>query len=63
MTGERNLIRAGYRWHIFAYFSCNKPTGVRVAVRKTKRGAERFMVEFASRNDVEVSAKLRRDGL
>lgn len=46
MTGERNIIRAGYAWHVFAYFPCNS-SAVRVAVRKTPRAAERFAKAFA----------------
>jgi len=57
MKGIRNLNRAGYAWHIFAYFPCNAG-GVRIAVRKTPEGAERFAKLFAKKNDVDTSWKL-----
>ncbi len=57
MFGERNMTRAGYRWTVFAYFKCNSG-GVRVAVRKTSRGAERFAELFSQRNRVETSHRL-----
>jgi len=59
MKGERQLVRAGYAWHVFAQFPCNV-SGVRVAVRKTPRGAEHFAKMFAKRNNVETSWALRR---
>lgn len=65
MTGERNLIRAGYRWDVIADFPCNS-AGVRVTTRKTKRGAGQFAEKFyrANRPDVEcVFVKLRHDPL
>ena len=54
--GVRNVIRAGYSWHVFAYFPCNA-SGVRVVVRKTPEGAERFAKLFAARNSVETAWK------
>lgn len=47
--GERNLTRAGYRFDIIVDFPGNNGN-VRVAVRKTKRGAERFAELFRKRN-------------
>lgn len=58
MRGERRLVRAGYRWHVFAYFPCNA-AGVRVAVCRSPQGAERFASAFAAKNGVDVSWKLR----
>lgn len=62
MTGERNMIRDGYRWDVFAYFQCNA-SGVRVAVRKTKRGAVQQAERFTKRNNVATNIKLRHDPL
>lgn len=65
MTGERNLIRNGWRWDVIVDFPCNSG-GVRVATRKTKRGAGRFARKFyrSNRPDVEcVFIKLRHDPL
>ena len=45
MFGERNMIRDGYRWDVIACFKGNS-SGVRIAVRKTKRGAQRLANEF-----------------
>jgi hypothetical protein len=58
MYGEQNLIRAGYAWHVFAYFSCNS-SGVRIAVRKTEQGAVRYGLAFARRNNVQVAWSLK----
>lgn len=63
MTGERNMIRNGYRWDVIADFPGNS-CGVRVAVRKTKRGAGLFAKRFykINRPHVEcVFVKLRHD--
>ena len=57
MIGERNMIRAGYRWHVFAFFPCNA-SGVRVAIRKTLHGAVRFANWFSKTNHVETGYKL-----
>jgi hypothetical protein len=57
MKGIRNVTRAGYAWHIFAYFSCNAG-GVRIAVRKTPEGAERFAQIFSKKNNVETMWRL-----
>ncbi len=66
MTGERDMARAGYRWDVFADFLCNTG-GVRVAIRKTKRGAEMTAARFAEANlrfGVEQTyVKLRHDPL
>jgi hypothetical protein len=59
VTGERRLVRAGHAWHVFAYFPCNA-AGVRVAVRRSPRGAERFARAFARRNRVETSWRIGR---
>lgn len=53
-----NLQCAGYVWDVFAYFPFNAG-GVRVAVRKTRHGAERFARLFKRRNRVETSWRLR----
>lgn len=58
MRGERRQARAGFRYHVFAYFPCNA-SGVRVAIRKTPAGAERAALAFAKRNRVDVSWRLR----
>ncbi len=60
MTGERNMIRAGYRWDVFAKFACNA-SGVRVARRKTRRGAQRFADRFGSLNRIPAWLKLQHD--
>lgn len=65
MLGERNMIRAGYRWDVIACFNGNS-SGVRVAIRKTKRGAERFAEKFhrTLRPHVgQVYVRLRHDAL
>lgn len=62
MTGERNMIRDGYRWDVFAYFPCNA-AGVRVATRKTRRGAERCADRFGRLNNAPTSFRLRHDPL
>lgn len=65
MIGERNMIRDGYRWDVVACFKGNS-SGVRVAVRKTKRGAKRFADKFrrALRPHVEQAyVRLRHDPL
>lgn len=65
MTGERNMIRNGWRWDVIADFPCNS-TGVRVATRKTKRGAARFAKEFYRKNRRHVECvfpRLRHDPL
>lgn len=62
MTGERSLARNGYRWDVFAYFPCNA-SGVRVAVRKTSRGAAQFAARFGRLNRVNTSTKMRHDPL
>lgn len=49
MIGERNSIRSGYRWDVFADFLCNTAS-VRVGTRKTKRGAEALAKRFAEAN-------------
>lgn len=59
MTGERNMIRAGYRWDVIADFSCNS-SGVRVATRKTKRGASDFAKVFYKRNRPHVECVFTR---
>lgn len=56
--GDRNLVRAGFAWHVYAYFACNA-AGVRVAVRKSSRGAERFALAFAKKNNVATSWVVR----
>lgn len=56
MKGERNLQRAGYVWHVFTYFPCNGG-GVRIAIRKSLRGAVNFADRFRDLNHVEVSYK------
>jgi len=56
VIGERNSIRSGYRWDVFASFVCNA-SAVRVATRKTKRGADRLAGRFA-----EVNRKFGCDG-
>jgi hypothetical protein len=53
MFGERNMIRSGYRWDVIADFPCNM-AGVRVAQRKTKRGAGRFAKKFYRANRPHV---------
>lgn len=45
MTGERNMIRNGWRWDVIACFKGNS-SGVRVATRKTKRCAARLADKF-----------------
>jgi hypothetical protein len=63
MMGERNMIRAGYRWDVIADFPGNS-CGVRVAIRKTKRGAGLFAKRFYKRNRPHVECvfvKLRHD--
>lgn len=65
MNGERNMIRNGYRWDVIADFPGNS-CGVRVAVRKTKRGAARFAKLFYRRNRKQVECvftRLRHDPL
>jgi len=65
MLGQGNMITAGYRWDVIADFPGNT-CGVRVAVRKTKRGAGEFAKMFYKRNrpHVEcVSLRLRHDPL
>lgn len=65
MTGERNMIRDGWRWDVIADFPCNT-MGVRVAVRKTKRGAALFAKKFykLNRPHVEcVHVRLRHEPL
>ncbi len=65
MHGERNMIRAGYRWDVSAEFPSNS-TGVRVAVRKTKRGAARFAETFRKLNRLRsdrTHLRLRHDPL
>lgn len=62
MFGQRQMIRNGYRWDVFAYFPCNAG-GVRVAVRKTPEGAARFAASFARLNRVNTSTKMRHDPL
>lgn len=58
MMGERKLIKAGYRYHVFAHFPGNA-SGVRVAIRKTARTAKRFAQAFSKKNHIEVSWGLR----
>lgn len=60
--GERNMVKAGYRWDVIAYFPCNAG-GVRVAVRETRRHAERYVRWFEARNHVGTSLRLRHDPL
>lgn len=63
MLGERNMIKNGYRWDVIADFPGNA-CGVRVAVRKTKRGAARFAKWFYKRNRPHVECvwtRLRHD--
>lgn len=56
------MIRAGYRWDIIAEFQHG--CGVRVAVRKTKRGAERFAETFRRINRLRLThLRLRHDPL
>ncbi len=65
MKGERNMIRDGWRWDVFACFK-GSGTGVRVAIRRTKRGAQRFADKLhrALRPHVEQAyVKLRYDPL
>lgn len=65
MKGERNMIRNGYRWVIVADFPGNS-CGVRIAVRKTKRGAARFAKWFYRRTRPHVECvfvKLHHDPL
>lgn len=65
MLGQGNMIEAGYRWDVIADFPCNS-TGVRVAVRKTKRGAGEFAKLFYKRNRPHVECvfvRLRHDPL
>jgi hypothetical protein len=65
MTGERNMIRSGWRWDVIADFPCNT-SGVRVATRKTKRGAGQFARTFYRRNRPHVECvftRLRHDPL
>ncbi len=57
MFGERNMIRAGYRWDVIASFPCNAG-GVRVAIRKTRRGAERFSERFGKLNRIDTHIRL-----
>lgn len=62
MLGQGDMIKAGYRWDVFAYFPCNA-SGVRVAVRKTKRGAVQQAARFTAKNRVATGVKLRHDPL
>lgn len=65
MKGERNMIAAGYRWDVIADFPSNS-CGVRVATRKTKRGAARFAKWFYKRTRPHVECvfvTLRHDPL
>lgn len=50
-----------YRWHVFARFPCNA-SGVRVAIRKTERGAEKYARKFARKNRVPTSWVIVREG-
>ncbi len=62
-AGDRNMIRAGYRYDIIIDFPGNKGN-VRVAVRKTRRGAERFAEIFRRRNLLKLGSawiRLRHD--
>lgn len=56
------MIKDGYRWDVFAYFVCNAG-GVRVAIRKTQRGALRFAERFAKINRAATGVKIRYDPL
>jgi hypothetical protein len=58
MFGERKMVRAGYAWHIFAKFPCNSG-GVRIAIRKSSYGAERFAVKFSEQNNVATWLRVR----
>lgn len=63
MLGERNMIRAGYRWDVIAIF-IESGCGVKVATRKTKRGAEHHAETFRRRNRRDVESthlRLRHD--
>jgi len=62
MIGERNSIRGGYRWDVFADFLCNT-SSVRVGTRKTKRGAERFAKVNQQFGCEHTHVKLRHDPL
>lgn len=65
MTGERNMARNGYRWDVIACFKGNS-SGVRVATRKTQRGAKKFAAKFLRtlRPHVEQTyTRLRHDPL
>jgi hypothetical protein len=65
MYGERNLIKHGYRYDIIVDFPTNRGN-VRVAVRKTKRTAERFAELFRKRNKLPRGStwlRLRHDPL
>lgn len=57
---RRSLASNGYRFDVIAYFPCNS-CGVRVGVRRTRHGAERFAVLFGRRNAVQTSLRLRFD--
>jgi hypothetical protein len=52
------MVRAGYAWHIFAKFPCNSG-GVRIAIRKSSYGAERFAVKFSEQNNVATWLRVR----
>lgn len=57
------MIRNGWRWDVIADFPGNS-CGVRVAIRKTKRGAAAFAERFYKRNRPHVECvivKLRHD--
>lgn len=59
------MIRAGYRFDVIVDFPGNKGN-VRVAVRKTKRGALRFAEVFRKRNRLRIGStwiRLRHDPL
>jgi len=45
-------------WDVFAYFPCNA-SGVRVGVRRTRRGALRYMDNFAHKNRVATTMRFR----
>ena len=59
MTGERNMIRLGWRWDVIADFACNA-SGVRVATYKTKRGAGNFAKRFYRLNRPHVECVFTR---
>jgi len=66
VIGERSSIRSGYRWDVFASFVCNA-SAVRVATRKTKRGADSLAERFVEVNRKfgcdNAYSKLRHDPL